>query len=323
MMNFTKIFENINLCYVILDLLGLIVGVLFLNTKDIRKDEKFILCSLYVISSLLSFQYLNGIVENIFKLKYLGVKTYLVVLIITNLIILSTLNKNIKLGYKIANYILFILLTIIFGSTAAVVLGNRFETFYIMDVSNAVNFIDLSLVIFMIYLIVMAIIYIGYYLFDNSTEVLKTIEDVKERSVLKEKHPFKKQKLLPKLKLPKVHIFQKKKRKEERKEQLPSLSIEELLNYDRRKGLYIDGVECSIIFEDSNQENIIQNYNILSHDIHAKMMNGYTLEENRMLKNICAKLNVGSLSNIDIHNVSILNRISVEEYNLLKRVFGA
>ena len=321
-MNFIKVFGNINLCYVILNLLGFIVGLLFLNSIKLNKKKLIISSILYLIVSLVSFQYLNGIVENIFKLKYLGVKTYLVVLVITNLIILFTLNKKIKLGYKIANYVLFIFLTIIFGSTIAVVLGNRFKTFYVMDVSNAVNFIDLSLVIFMFYLIILAIIYIGYHLFDNSDDVLKKIEDVKEKSILKQKKSFDDRKK-SKFEFPKVHIFQRKKEKEDKSNYLPSLSIEELLSYDKRDGFYIDGVECSIIFEDSNQENIMKNYHILSQDIHAKMVNGYTLDENRMLKNICTKLNVGSLNNIDIHNISILNRISVEEYNLLKRVFGA
>lgn len=94
-----------------------------------------------------------------------------------------------------------------------------------------------------------------------------------------------------------------------------------MLQYNRENGLYINGVECSIIFEDSNQENIVKNYYILQNDIHAKLVNGYTLEENRMLKNICMKLQVGNIGNIDIHNISILNKISVEEYNLLKKIF--
>ena len=51
-------------------------------------------------------------------------------------------------------------------------------------------------------------------------------------------------------------------------------------------------------------------------------MNGYTLKENKMLKSICLKLQVNNLRSIDLSNVSILNKISVEEYLLLKEVFG-
>ena len=51
-------------------------------------------------------------------------------------------------------------------------------------------------------------------------------------------------------------------------------------------------------------------------------MNGFTLEENQLLKSICTKLQVSNLNYIDLHNASILNRVSVEEYNFLKKLMG-
>ena len=68
-MNFIKLFGNINLCYLILELLGFVVGILFLNSIKVQKREKIIFSILYLIISFVSFQYLNGVVENIFKLK--------------------------------------------------------------------------------------------------------------------------------------------------------------------------------------------------------------------------------------------------------------
>jgi hypothetical protein len=98
------------------------------------------------------------------------------------------------------------------------------------------------------------------------------------------------------------------------------LSPQELLSLPNKQQFSINGVECSIIFEDSIPENIIKNYHILLNDISAKLVNGYTLKENQLLKNICAKLQTNNLNCIDLNNLSILNKISIEEYNLLKQI---
>ena len=90
------------------------------------------------------------------------------------------------------------------------------------------------------------------------------------------------------------------------------ITLEDLLASNQGEGFYIHGVDCSIIFEDSHQENILKNYQILSNDIHARLVNGYTLDENKMLKNICMKLQVNNLASIDITNVSLLNKISID-----------
>ena len=71
-----------------------------------------------------------------------------------------------------------------------------------------------------------------------------------------------------------------------------------------------------------NKDNIMKNYEILSSDISAKMVNGFTLKENIMIRDICGKLNVNNLGSIDINNSSLLNIISVDEYNLLKRIIN-
>lgn len=309
-----SIMHSINFCYIVSMVLLFIVMNLFLTTKGVNYKIRYFINLIYVIGTILSFNYVNGIFKSIFSLKYLSVKTYLFIIMLTNAIVLFTINKKVKLGYKIANFTLFIVLTIIFGSTLSIVLGNKFDALYVMDISNAVNFIDLSLVIFILYIILMTIIYIGYYLFNVKDET-----EEKKPVTSKKSWEFKKISNLINLNKKQEQSSSLKNQNHSPKQNL--LTPEELLQYNRENGLYINGVECSIIFEDSNQENIVKNYYILQNDIHAKLVNGYTLEENRMLKNICMKLQVGNIGNIDIHNISILNKISVEEYNLLKKIF--
>ena len=316
-----EVIKGANWCYVVLNILLLVVLVLFLKKKQINKQVRLSILGVAIFISLVMFSYLNGIVSSIFQLKYLSVKTYLVVVIISNLIALWTINKKVGIVYKVLNYGLFMLMTVIFGSTAAVLLGNRFESFYVMDVGNAVNFIDLSMVVFMIYLIVLAIVYIGEYLFFSKKEIEE------ENEFLEKKERISSLKLkMPRVSLPKVSGFKRRTKKEKEKVETQPvgeyLTPEELLSYQRGEGFYIHGVECSIIFEDSNQGNIVKNYYILLEDIHARLVNGYTLEENMMLKSICQKLQVSNLGSVDINNVSLLNKISIDEYMLLRRVLG-
>ncbi len=307
-----ELIKNTNPCYIFLNILLGIVLFLELSKRRVSTKQKICFSFIYIVISIVSFQYLNGIVMNIFDLKYLSVKTYLIMVAIVNLIILMTLNKKLKRIYSILNYTLFIIITIILGSTIAVVLGNKFESLYIMDVRNAINFIDLSLVIFLLYLISICLTYIGYYIFSNKEELPKKEEIPRKNSLLEIN--------IKNLKLPKIKLFHK---KEKQSKTSSLLTEEELLHFDRNNTLYINGIDCNIIFEDSNWQNIFKNYQILNQDINARLVNGYTLEENKMLKSICLKLQVANLNHIDIHNVSILNKISIEEYMLLKKVFGS
>ena len=293
---------NINVCYIILNILFLLVSKIYLKKYSLSKKNKLILLGIYLLIAIIAYSYIGKIINSIFKLKYLDVKSYIILLIATNTIILYTLNKHLKTGYKIINYILFMTLTIILGAILSIVLGNKFNTFYIMDIKNAVNLMDLSFVIFILYLITISLIYIGYYIMSEEItlkeiNVKKIIESIKNIKITSLKQ------LLSKKKQPTL------------------LTPEELLNYSEEK-LYIHGEDCSIIFEDSNKENIIKNYYRLTEDIHATLMNGYTLEENKILRNVCMKLHTGNLKNVDLNNSSIINRISVDEYQLLKKVAG-
>ncbi len=277
---------SINICYLILNLLLLIIIQHQINKKNMNLIQNIIVLAIYIIFTFLTCSYLNGVMNNIFKLTYLNVKSYLLLLIITDTIMLYTVNKPVKLGYKIPNYILFISVTAMFIAMLPIVLGNKIKIFYIMDIGNAINFMDLSFIVFSLYLITIALVHMGY------MKIFKTITIP--------------QKLFSKL--PK------------RKNNTQILTREELLNYDKEKELYINGINVNIIFEDSNKDNIVKNYYLLLKDIDAKLANGYTLEENKLLKNICNKLNVSNLTTIDLNNLKVLDKINSEEYQILKRV---
>ena len=304
--NFIK---DINVCYLILNLLLFIDLKYYLKTKKLSKVQIKIILLITLFLSIGIFFYGNGFFQSIFELKYLSVKFYLVVLIITNIITLYTFNRNIALGYATLNYTLFILMMIIFGSIVSIILGNKFENLYIMDISNAITLIDLSFVIFILYLILFSIMYIGYQIF-----LEHSIQEVKETT--------EERKNLLSMKIREVIQNRKQKNLVWKKEKKISsvLSEEELLNYPNKHNFYINGVDCSIIFEDSNTENIIKNYHILLNDVNAKLVNGYTLKENQLLRSICMKLKVTNLNFIDIDNTNLLNCISLEEYNFLRSI---
>lgn len=317
-----SIISDINICFLILDILVFIVLLLFIRKHNLSRIQLIVLITMYIIANIFFFNYLNTIIQDVFALKYLSVKVYLIILIITNIITLKTINQETKIVYSIINYSLFIILTIIFGATIAVVLGNQIDTFYIMDVSNAINFIDLSIVIFILYLISISITYIGYYIFEPKTSK----EQITKNQILLKEKILEKLSFLDKITLPTIKLkpldIRKLKPKKVKSKKSTLLTKEELINFNKEEKLYINGVECNIIFEDSNKDNIYKNYQILSEDINAKLVNGYTLEENKMLKNICIKLQTNNIGTIDINNVSLLNKISIEEYMLLEKVFG-
>jgi hypothetical protein len=88
-------------------------------------------------------------------------------------------------------------------------------------------------------------------------------------------------------------------------------------NYNLKYKHIINGIDCSIIFEDKNEKNKTKNYRILKRDINAKLTNGYTLEETKTLKNIMNKLEINNTNDLNL-NMNKLNKITEEEYNLLK-----
>ena len=285
---------KVNIYYFILNILLIIISNIYIKEKEINLKKHIIITSIYILFTIITYTYMNSIMTNIFKLKYLNVKTYLGLLVIINLIILYNINNKTKLRYKIPSIILYILIIFILGTTLSILLGNRFKVFYIMDIKNAINLIDLSFIFFIIYLIIISLTYIISH--TKKEDLLELIRITK---------------IIIKKLVKKIKQFIKKRKR---------ITIEELLTQYNNKALYIKGVNANIIFEDSNKENIIKNYKTLNKNINAKLTNGYTLKENKMLKNICLKLKVNNLRTIDINDENVLNSISLDEYILLKKV---
>ena len=311
---------NINVCYLVLNILMLIDVYLYLKQEDITKAKRRILLFVCFVTSLVVFPYFNGMVHAFFGLDYLAVKSYLLVLILTNIITLITINKRLKIGFEILNYTLFIIMAIIFISVVVIILGDKIPKIYLMDIYNVVTLIDLSIVIFIIYLIGISIVYIGYYIFDGYnigdmvSGLVRKVTGIIDRKI--------KNKVVEK---ETVLLFDENDNNDISTSDINVkivLSPEELLEYEDKDNFYINGVECSIIFEDSIEENIIKNYYILLDDIDAPMANGFTLNENKLLKSICMKLQVMDLENIDLDSSIVLNSINDEEYNFLKNICG-
>ena len=284
---------NINPSFIISSLLFLIVTLLFLHKKNANNLIKEYIAIVYIIIMWGIFYFINDKLNDIFKLNYLSIKLYLILLIIGNIIMLITINKKISKSYKIINTILFISNMIILVLNILTILGNNYNYLKITTKEECVKLIDINIIIFIIYLNLLCIIYIIKYLVSNikikKKYKTKEIEKPNIKAVIDDK-------------------------------ELSIISVPPRIKYynpNENTSFIIDGIDCSIIFEDNNKENIIKNYYILLNNINAKLINGYTLEENIRIKNIINKLNIKDLNDIKL-DVNKLNRITIYEYNLLK-----
>ena len=104
-----NIISDINICFLILDILVFIVLLLFIRKHNLSRIQLIVLITMYIIANIFFFNYLNTIIQDVFALKYLSVKVYLIILIITNIITLKTINQETKIVYSIINYSLFII----------------------------------------------------------------------------------------------------------------------------------------------------------------------------------------------------------------------
>lgn len=363
-MELLKYINDVNILLVVLDILFLIISFLFLNKRDVSPRGKDIFVIIYTLINLFLFSYVNSMFQSIFTLKYLSVRTYLIVVLISLFIFLYTFNKKVKLFYRLVNYLMVILISIILLVNIYVIASERLKIYNIMDISNSITLMNITFIIFSVYLVIISLGYIGFYLYDlylikKKNEVKEVVLDnnINKKSKIKlAKDKFKNN--IKKSDIKKRDIEEITKKKDAQKESIKdddlnkkelidksknidekmsgvfekndssniinekSNSIDSLLNYKVGDNFYINGVDCSIIFCDSNKENIVKNYDILSRDINAKLVNGYTLKENIMIKDICNKLNVGNLGNVDVNNLSLLNFINVDEYMFLKKIFS-
>ena len=294
--------DNMNIGYVALSILILIVSLLFLSKKKVNNTLREIYIILYVTLAWVGFYFFNDILNSIFDFKFLSVKLYLILLIIGNIIMLININFNIRKVYKIINYMLFTTNLLIFITNIVIIIGNKYNIFVIASLEDVTTLTDINFIIFISYLIIMCIMYIFL-------DVLAIVQE--------------------KIKILKYDLKEKKEKTKKQKELSPVIPKESLSNQnvvyykkDGQDGFFIDGIDCSIIFEDDNKDNIIKNYYILLNDVNAKLINGYTLNEYKKIKNIINKLNIKDLNNIEL-DVNKLSKITIDEYNLLKRYLSS
>lgn len=274
---------NSKIFYLILIILIMSIINIILAKKKINSNYKYVINGISLILISLITSYYKDIVDVIFNLKYLSVKLYMIMLIIVNIITIYTINKKIDKIYKIANYLLFGIINIILTIILILVLGINLNLLKNTYITYNILLINSSIIIFIIYLVSISIIYIYKILTRKQKEVLEeNTHDYEPREIV--------------------------------------LTKEELLSISNKELFTINGIECGIIFEDSIPDNIVKNYHILLNNINDKLVNGYTLEENKMLKSICTKLEIRNLDNLDLDNLSILNKITPEEYTFLKGI---
>ena len=255
LINFIK---TININYIITSILFLIVLLLFINEKNKLKGKKLYFILLYILIASIGLYYLNDIFNNIFNLKLISLKIYIIVTIIISIIMLITINKKINKSYKILNKTLYTINTIILLLNLILVTGIK-QNYFITNPLEIIKLINISLISFIIYLNLICLVYI-------SKKII-------------------------------IKIYNKKHK-------------------------LINGKDCSIIFEDKNKENRKKNYKILKKDINGILTNGYTLDETITIKNIINKLQITDINNLNL-NINKLNRITQEEYILLKRFINS
>lgn len=295
--NIMNFLDSMNISYVTLSILVLIVSLLFLSKKKVNSVIKEFYIIVYVSVAWIGFYFLNDPLNTIFNFKFLSIKLYLILLIIGNIIMLININFKINIIYKITNYMLFATNTLIFAANTAIILSNKYINSQIVPLESITTLIDINLIIFIFYLITICIIYI----------IVFTVN------------------LVNNIKLRKLNMQKPKKETIEEPLTVPNQTSKEKvysLKENNQEGFYIDGIDCSIIFEDENQDNIMKNYYILLNDVNAKLTNGYTINEYKKIKNIINKLNIKDLNNIEL-DVNKLNKITIDEYNILKKYLSS
>lgn len=290
-----NIISNLKFIYLLLIIFTMVIVNIILEKKEINSNYRYLINGTVLIMLGLMSNYLNDIINGIFNLNYLSVKLYIIILIIINIITIITMKKKNNLNKKILNYTLFGLINLIFIISAIMfiliktkIINSSFNH-YLIKLSN------ISIVIFIIYLVIISLIYILNNLKVKEIAKKLNIEKIKSKLITKSIN---------------------------NKENKIYLTLEELMAIPNKDLFTINGIDCSIIFDDSIPDNILKNYHILEEDINAKMVNGYTLEENKILKSICTKLQTNNLQQLDLNNLSILNKISPEEYNFLEKIIN-
>ena len=292
--------HNINIGYATLSILFLIVSLLFLYRKGVSKIFVEFILILYVCLGWTLFYFTNDILNEIFSLRYLSVKLYLVLLIVGNIIMIANINFKFHKANKILNYLLFATNLVILLINVLVVISNKYDILNFISVTKAMEIMDINFIIFIVYLNCMCLVYIIRYI----VSLIKGY--IAKRNDLRNQNDAKDEEDTAQVVDSGQYAYQYK-----------SPAKEAEVGSDKPQGFFINGVDCSAIFDGSSKEEIIQNYYILLNDINARLTNGYTIFEYTKIREIMNRLHVNDINNMNI-DVNTLNHISDYEYNLLK-----
>ena len=285
-----ELIYNINLSYVVLSCLFLVVSLLFLCKKINKKFPIKIYIILYFVSAIIGLFKFNNMFNNVFNLNYISIKLYLILLIVGNIIMLITLNFKIKIQYKILNYMLFMTNVGIAIVNIIILITNKTNMFVIVKLSESIKLININFILFIFYLYGLFILYIVSYIVN----------------IIKDKFFVKKEEIVN------SNVV------EDNVSNEIDIVEDNYIDDNFNEGVFvIDGIDCSAIFDDEDIEDSLKNYYILLGDVNAKLTNGYTIQEYTKIRDIMNKLNI---KNYDLMNINIneLNKMSIDDYNLLK-----
>ena len=151
-MQLTQFINNINLYYISLVLTILIASLLFLVPRIKHGITIEFYLIVFTTISWYGFYLFNDILNSIFSLSYLSIKTYLILLIIGNVITIVTLNYKLDITYKIINYLLFTSNILIFIINIFLLINSRLNIFSNIDTNIIIKVIDINIIIFLLYI---------------------------------------------------------------------------------------------------------------------------------------------------------------------------
>ena len=117
--------SNINLCLLSMIIVVFILSLLFLFRKKVSDKILNIYIIMYVIFSWIVIYYFNDIINSIFSLNYFDIRSYLLLLVIVNIITIININFIKNIYYKVLNYTMFITNVIVLLANIFTLLGSR------------------------------------------------------------------------------------------------------------------------------------------------------------------------------------------------------
>jgi len=373
-MKFTNIFDKLKIVFdlvtssdifVILSMLIIAVLLLRLTNKINNKKMGIIICLMELITfGILFFINKNNmltlgnkLIDNMFINFYFpSIYVYLFILITSIVIFIYTLlNRFISNTYKVITNIYFIILNFIFILLVDVIIKNNIDIFAkesLFTNNNALVLLELSTLIFFIYLVTNVLVYITNYiilLVENKKVSTTKVKDTNENKVNieisidreEESDKLAKEPLVSFNEL--VNRIENMPKVETKIELVPELN--NITNYDKNLNIKTELVPELVVKSDykfidpmlfSNsleKENTINKEELLFGNIDFIDYNSCTEEKitlndyklfSKMLKTIIENSNNSNLSLSDILNTSLLlNRYSAEEYNKFEKILNS